>query len=110
MSQEKTPFQQAIEIGEQLRAPENDGSTKPSPTRKRQPKDKISTPQTDGDVSAVSLVGRKRPAATVAFSQRIDKDTAEGLRRIALQKHWTMNQTVTEAFALLDAAIKEGKL
>jgi hypothetical protein len=110
MSQEKTPFQQAIEIEEQLRAPDKDDPAKPSPTRKRQPKDQVSAPQAGRDVSAVSLVGRKRPAATVAFSQRIDKDTAEGLRRIALQKNWTMNQTVTEAFTLLDAAIKEGKL
>lgn len=93
-----------------MRGPTKEDTTAPSPARKRQPKDKASTPQVGGDVSTVSLMGRKRPAATVGFSQRINKDTAEGLRRIALQKNWTMNQTVTEAFALLHAAIEEGKL
>lgn len=65
---------------------------------------------TDGAKRRVLRMSERRAkgARTTPFNHRVDKATVEGLVSIALQNDWTMNRTLTEAYALLAKAQDKG--
>lgn len=95
-----SPFETALNM-EAARKKEEQGSAEPANTR---PSIQQHAEQ------KITRVSERRSfrAKTKPFNHRVNSDTVEGFIQIALVNGWTMNRTLSEAYALLAKAHAKG--